>query len=142
MSRFCGEALLDAVDDRQLRGTLVGLSQQALGLVEEARVLERHAQAAGEGAQQSHVRFAEGVDVVEILEGDPAADLATDDERRDERGERRLALGNVQPFASFLIPFRDVVDEDRLTGVDHQLGERRAGDRRRLIGETHARSIE
>ena len=35
-----GEALLDAVDDRELGGALVRLGQQSLRLVEEARVLE------------------------------------------------------------------------------------------------------
>ena len=41
-----GEALLDAVDDRQLGGALVGLRQQALRLVEQPRVLEGDAHAA------------------------------------------------------------------------------------------------
>src|SRR5687767_15469387 len=38
-----GECRPDLVDDRELRGSLVGLSQQALGLAEQARVLERDA---------------------------------------------------------------------------------------------------
>ena len=41
-----GKALLDAGDDRQLGGTLIGFGQEALRLVEEASVLERHAHAA------------------------------------------------------------------------------------------------
>ena len=42
------QPLLDAVDDRQLGGALLGLLEQALGLVEQARVLQRHAHAGGE----------------------------------------------------------------------------------------------
>ncbi len=40
---------LDAVDHRQLGGALLGLLQQALRLVEEARVLERDAHARDDG---------------------------------------------------------------------------------------------
>ena len=39
------QALLDAVDDGQLGRALLGLLQQALRLVEQARVLQRHAHA-------------------------------------------------------------------------------------------------
>ena len=56
-----GQALLDAVDDRQLGGALVGLGQEALGLVEQAGVLERDAHARGERAEQPLVGLAEGV---------------------------------------------------------------------------------
>ena len=45
-----GEALLDAVDDRQLGGALLGLLEQALRLVEEARVLQRDAHARGDAS--------------------------------------------------------------------------------------------
>ena len=40
-----GHALLDAVDDRELGGALLGFLEQALRLVEEARVLQRDAHA-------------------------------------------------------------------------------------------------
>ena len=40
-----GHALLDAVDHGELGVALLGLLQQALRLVEEARVLQRHAHA-------------------------------------------------------------------------------------------------
>ena len=55
MSRFVGEALLDAVDDGQLGGALVRLCQQALRLVEQPRVLKGDAEAAGERRQQTNV---------------------------------------------------------------------------------------
>ena len=44
-----------------------------LRLVEQARVLERHAQAAGERRQQADVGLAEGVLAVEVLKRDDAA---------------------------------------------------------------------
>ena len=40
-----GQALLDAIDDGQLGVTLLGLLQEAVGLVEEARVLQGDAHA-------------------------------------------------------------------------------------------------
>ncbi len=49
VSSCCGEALLDAVDDRQLGRALVGLGEQPAGLVEQPGVLERDAQAGREG---------------------------------------------------------------------------------------------
>ena len=42
---LAGHALLDAVDQRQLRRALLGFLQQPLRLVEQARVLERDAHA-------------------------------------------------------------------------------------------------
>ena len=51
-----GDALLDAVDHRQLGVALLGLLQQALRLVEQARVLQRHAHARGDGAAAGALR--------------------------------------------------------------------------------------
>ena len=45
MSRFWRERLLDAVDDRQLGGALIGLRQKPLRLVKEPGVLECDAEA-------------------------------------------------------------------------------------------------
>ena len=56
-----GQALLDVVDDRELGRPLVRLGQQPLGLVEQARVLERDAHARGKRAEQALVGLAEGV---------------------------------------------------------------------------------
>ena len=46
-----GKALLDAVDDGQLGGALVGLREQPARLVEQGRVLERDGHARGERAE-------------------------------------------------------------------------------------------
>ena len=48
-----GERLLHAVDDRELGGALLALLEQALRLVEEARVLQRHAHAGGDACCSS-----------------------------------------------------------------------------------------
>ena len=55
------ERRLHAVDDRELGGALLGLLQQALRLVEEARVLQRDAHAGATVAQQATSAVAEGV---------------------------------------------------------------------------------
>ena len=61
---------LHAVDDRQLGGALLGLLEQPLRLVEEARVLQRDAHARGDRAEQAHLRLAEGVLALVVLEDD------------------------------------------------------------------------
>ena len=57
--------LLHAVDDGELGGPLLALLEQALRLVEEPRVLERHAHARGDCAEQAHLRLA--VDVLALV---------------------------------------------------------------------------
>ena len=49
--QLAGQRLADGVDDGELGGPLAGL-------VDEAGVVERHAQAGGERRQQVHVRLA------------------------------------------------------------------------------------
>ena len=68
MSSSGREALLDAGDDRQLGGPLVGLGQQTLRLIEQAGVLEGDAQARGERAEKPLVRLVEGVSL-DVLPG-------------------------------------------------------------------------
>ena len=70
-----GERLLHAVDDGQLRRALLALLEQALRLVEQPRVLERHAHGVGERLQQAHVGFAEGVLAVQVDQADQSARL-------------------------------------------------------------------
>ena len=63
-----GHAFLDAVDDRELGGALLGLLQQPLRLVEQARVLERHAHARGDRREQADLGLAEGVLALVVLD--------------------------------------------------------------------------
>ena len=97
-----GEALLDAVDDRQLGRALVGLGQQPLRLVEQPRVLEGDAQARGEGRQQPHV----GSLKASVGRGSAArcgrTTVSPDDQRREEHGLRRLALNGRRSIARAL----------------------------------------
>ena len=61
MLSSAASALLHAVDDRELGVALLGLLEQPLRLVEQSRVLERDAHAAGERLEQTHVGLAEGM---------------------------------------------------------------------------------
>ena len=65
-------ALLDAVDDRELGGALLGFLQQPLRLVEQARVLQRHTHARGDGAEQAHLGLAERVLAFVVFQHDRA----------------------------------------------------------------------
>ena len=66
-----GQGGLDVVHDRQLGGA-------SLRLVEQPRVLERHAETGGERGEQAHVGLGERVRAVEVLERDAAAQLTTE----------------------------------------------------------------
>ena len=78
------ERLLHAVDQRQLGVPLPRL-------VHEPRVLERHAEAAGQRLQELLVGVGEGVLAVDVLERDHARRLAAGDERHVEHRLRHLA---------------------------------------------------
>ena len=67
-----------------------GLGQQPARLVEEPRVLERDAQARRQGREQPHVRLAEGVLAIEVL--DARSPRARDRRPRAERRRRTSAL--------------------------------------------------
>ena len=85
-SSFGGHALLDAVDDRELGGALLLGLEQALRLVEQARVLERGPQRGGDGAEQAHVGLAVRVLALVVLDADhPEHAVAADDRHRDHR---------------------------------------------------------
>ena len=84
-----GDALLDAVDHRQLGVALLGFLQQSLRLVEQASVLQRHAHAGGDGGQQALIRFAKRVVAIVVLERDEAERAVS---RENRRGDARPAL--------------------------------------------------
>src|SRR5262249_37943963 len=100
-----GEPGLDLVDDRELAGALVGLGQKPFGLVEEAGVLEPHAHAPPERAQEAFVRLA--VDVtLEALQRDHAeAPIAGQD--RDAEPRRRHDLVCDEAMALELLRGRE-----------------------------------
>ena len=81
-----GDSLLDAVDDGELGVALLGLLQQALGLVEQARVLERDTHARGDRLQQTHVLLGERVLALVVLQPDHAEHaVAADDGHAGDR---------------------------------------------------------
>ena len=144
-----GEALLDLVDDRQLRRPLVGVGEEALCLVEQAGVLERDPHRRGNRRQQALGGAVELV-LLEALEREHAEDLVRDEDRhpqprcrvdtgldRTERGQlliraepdRRPALDDLggEPDAE-----RDRIRGDASTLVElvaerHQVGGRVVG---------------
>ncbi len=87
------ERRLDAVDDRELGVALFGLLEQALRLVEEAGVFERHAHAVGEGLQQAHVGIRERVLAVHVHEPDQAACLIACDKWNVDGGLLHFRAG-------------------------------------------------
>ena len=115
-----GEALLDAVDQGELGGALVGLGQQALRLVEEPRVLQRHAEAAGQRHQQPHIALRECVFMVQVLERDDTSRFATGDQGRVHAG-----LGHLAGYDAFLAILLDrvvhvLVEHQRFTRFQHR----------------------
>ena len=112
------EALLDAGDDGQLGGSLVGLGQQTAGLGKQACVLEGDAHARGEGAEKPGVGIVVGVSLG-ALQGDDPDDLIAGEDRH---AQPRLVL--------------DAADEDRpvrlcLLAVSQPERRARPDDRRR-----------
>ena len=81
---LAGDRVLHAVDQRQLGVPLPRL-------VHQPRVLERHAQTAGQRLQQLLVRLAERVLAVDVLQRDHARRLPARDERHEEHRLRCLA---------------------------------------------------
>ena len=91
-------AFLDAVDHRQLGGATLGLLEQALRLVEQARVFQRHAHRVGERGQQVDVLVRERVLAVGV-DGDHAERLVALENRHAEVAggdDRRLDVADHQ----------------------------------------------
>ena len=84
---LCREALLDLVDDRELRRALVGLGQQPLRLGEQPGVLEGDAHGRGHRREQALGRVGVGV-LLETLEGQHAEDLVADEDGDAQPGLR------------------------------------------------------
>ena len=123
------EPLLDGIDDGQLRRALLGFLQQALRLVEQSRVLERHAHAAGERLQQSNVGRTERMLAFHVDDIDRPASLITCHQRHDDR--RLLHVGSRHQHAAIFFDgsCHVVVDEQRLAGAHYVRREASAGHR-------------
>ncbi len=105
------DRLLHAVDQRQLRVPLPRL-------VHQPRVLQRHAQTAGQRLQQLPVRLAERVLAIDVLQRDHAGRPAGRDEWHEQDRFRLLADVDQAPVA--LRRREDVLgDQDRFQGLQH-----------------------
>src|SRR6185437_964190 len=83
------DALLDAVDDGQLGGALLGFLQQSLRLVEEMRIVECNPEGCRDRGQDTHIVGAERVLALVILDADVAEKTVAAYDRHEDR---RLAL--------------------------------------------------
>ena len=91
---LCGDALLDRVDGRQFGRALFGFPQEALRLLEQSGVLQRHPDASGDRGQQSLVALTERVLTLVVLEDDRARDLAVDEDRHPD--DRFGSIGSFE----------------------------------------------
>ena len=91
-----GDALLDRVDGRQFGRALFGFPQEALRLLEQSGVLQRHPDASGDRGQQSLVAVTERIFTLVVLEKDRARDLAVDEDRHPE--DRLGIIGSCDDF--------------------------------------------
>jgi hypothetical protein len=130
-----GEALLDAVDDRQFRGPLVGFRQQPLRLIEQPGVLQRNTQARSQSRQQADVSLAECGIPVDVLKGDASEYFAATDKRREHDRFGRLARCNREFDTGLFFELFDVVDDEGLASlaVDRENASGRVADGRRLF---------
>ena len=115
-----GKRLLHAVDDRQFRGALLALLEQALRLVEQSRVLQGHAHARGDGAQQAHLRLAERGFALIVFQHD-LAQYAVAAEYRDVHQRQRAGVGSWMDYESSAPDFRGIVQDLRPPGAQHAL---------------------
>ncbi len=131
-------ALLDAVDHRQLGVPLLGFLQQALGLVEQARVLERDGHAGRERLEQADVVGTERVLALHVVEAQHAEDLAGDDQRHQQERLRRTRTEDRSGAAQAGGDAEDIlVGEQRATGADDLGAEAAVGDRHRRGLDAH-----
>ena len=114
---MAAHSLLDAVDHRQLGSAPLGLFQQALRLVEEARVFQRHAHAGGQGFEQAHLGLAVGMLAAHVAELDQSACLVARHQRHHQLrpGFRHVrhqlgAVGSTCLVHAF-------IDDERLAGA-------------------------
>ncbi len=118
------DRVLHAVDQRQLGVPLPRL-------VHQPRVLERHAQAAGQRLEQLLVRLAEGVLAVDVLQSDHACGGAAGHERNEQDRLRALA-GRDAASVSLGLGVHVLHEQQRLARLQHVLRETAQRGRLRL----------
>ena len=128
-SRCADERLPDAVDDGELGGA-------PPRLVDQAGVLERHAEAPGERRQELLVGLGERVLAVQVLDRDDARGLAADDERHPDSRLRRLPCSSRRIAVLLVCELDVLVDHQRLARLHHVAP--KADQRDRLVREADA----
>ena len=96
-----------------------GLARATLRLVEQPRVLERHAHGVGERLQQAHVRFAVRVLMFQVDQADEPARLIAGDQRHVDRGFVFLGTGQREASVLFRLLHHVLVDYHRLAGAQN-----------------------
>ena len=86
-----GQSRADLVDDRELTCPLLGLSEEVLGLIEQPRVLQGHAQVRCDGREQPFIRVGERV-LRQSSESDHAQDAVDCDHGHTQPGLSHLTL--------------------------------------------------
>src|SRR5580765_5549133 len=105
----------------------------------QPRVLERHAQAAGQSRQQAKVVLGERVCPIEVLEGDATADLISGDQWSNEHRACGLSLDNLLRHTAVREPGVQVAYNERRLRLEELAARGRvSSDRLRLVGEAHA----
>ena len=101
MSSSGDEAFLDAVDDGQLGGALVGFREERFVSSNRRAFSSATLRLDASVDEQPHVGISEGVVPVEVLERDDAGrDLAADDEGHERRATSAARPGPARTVAS------------------------------------------
>ena len=123
-----GHALLDRVDHRQLGRALLGFLEQPLRLVEQARVLECHAHAVRQRAQQAQVGLRR-THRAGALDADRTISRAVAQQRHTEERlvqvARGIWRGDREPTEPLLL--RDAPEHQGLPRVDDDLAQPASG---------------
>src|SRR3972149_2038032 len=109
---------LDLVDDAEFLGVLFGAFKQALGLIEQAGILKRHAHGRSQGGQQADVGRGKGIFLLDILQADETVHLLTGDERHKDHRFGFLCTRNYLQFEFLAAPFSIFVDQQDIPGLD------------------------
>jgi len=98
-----GHTLLDAVDHGELGGALLRLLEQALRLVEKARVLQRCAERSCHRRDQPDIRRRERVLAFEVLDADVAKKPVAHDDGHAQHRPAAIGARNRRQVIAFVV---------------------------------------
>ena len=124
------QPLLDAVDHRQLGIALLGFFQKPLRLVEQPRVLQRHAERGRHRLQQPQLGLAVGALAFVVLRRQQAEHAVAADDGNDDVGQALVGAGPRAHARRDLLRRRAV--QLGLTHLDEALGRIRQRQRRQM----------